>query len=666
MFSMPTTSATSISPRMIDPAASVSALALDPQALFTVYAGTVSGTPARTDTWRPGLGPLPACRPCPATVSSTWPGSIPAASSAARAAAIPRSTAGTSANAPMNRPIGVRLAPTTTTERCSMTPPRPGQNFPAIVGGSRSGPRGLGAGLAFLGGRLGGAGLGAAVAGRLEALGGILVARPAFAVGRPCRGLGGGRGRLGGGGRIVGRGRLGGLGGGGGQDRLGGLGVPVRRLGVAVRRPVGAVVDRLGQGRLLRLVGRLGRGEVGVARAGGRQHPVATVGGLLGPEVGEPGALLGRAGGRLDPEPGRRGRGRLVQVLLLLLDPADAGADLVQHRLQVAVDPAQLLQRAVPQGLQPDRLALDPDALALGLLPDHVGRVAGLLQHRARVLLGLGPHLLGHLEGVLLDPRALVPGLLEELSGVALDLAGPVLGRLDDLGGLLLGGLDRLLGPVGRVGQHVLGGPAGLLEDAGHVRAEVAEGRGALVLDLHPVGTLLGLVGPKPLLLDLAGHLGGPDLHLAAVEAPKDDHEVRHVDLRLTRHLWLERAHGGDLPLCGLGTGYENTISPDDPPVRAIAYRPCHGQPKPAIFGQLSRPSISSPSTSGPPWSSRSRSSRRPAVRPTKSASTWAPSANGSQAPRSPPTAPRNSSARPSSAWSISPPGESPASSPKS
>ena len=41
-----------------------------------------------------------------------------------RAAAIPRSTAGTSANAPMNRPIRVRLA-AMTTERCSIAPPDP-------------------------------------------------------------------------------------------------------------------------------------------------------------------------------------------------------------------------------------------------------------------------------------------------------------------------------------------------------------------------------------------------------------------------------------------------------------------------------------------------------------------------------------------------------------
>jgi hypothetical protein len=233
----------------------------------------------------------------------------------------------------------------------------------------------------------------------------------------------------------------------------------------------------------------------------------------------------------------------------------------------VTVDPAELLQRPVPQRLQPDRLGLDPQALALGLLPDHVGRVARLLQHRPGVLLGLGAHLLGRLEGLLLDPRPLGLGVLERPTGLALDLARPVLGRLDDLGRLLLGGVDRLLGPVGRVGEHVLGRPAGLFEDAGHVRAEMAEGRGALVLDLHPVGALLGLGGPLPFLLDLLGHLGGPHLHLARVEAPEDPHEVGHVDLRFGRQLWLERAHGGDLPFCGWGTGGETlsrrTTRPD-------------------------------------------------------------------------------------------------------
>jgi hypothetical protein len=328
-------------------------------------------------------------------------------------------------------------------------------------------------------------------------------------------------------------------------------------------------VGRVGQRRLPRGFGLAGTGrrqlDVGRREAwpGGRQHALVTtvaaavaVALLDVAEAGEPGALLGRAGRGLHPEPGRGGGGRLVQVLLLFLDPADAGTDLVQHRLQVPVDPAELLQRPVPQGLQPDRLGLDHEALALGLLPDHVGGVAGLLQHRPGVLLGLGAHLLGRLEGVLLDPRPLGPGLLEGPPGLPLDLAGPVLGRLDDLGGLLLGGVDRLLGPLGRVGQHVLGRPAGLLEDAGHMGAEVGEGRRALVLDLHAVGALLGLVGPQPFLLDLAGDLGRPHLHLAAVETPEDDHEVGHVDLWLGR-LWFERAHGEDLPFRGVWTGDE-------------------------------------------------------------------------------------------------------------
>ena len=90
--------------------------------------------------------------------------------------------------------------------------------------------------------------------------------------------------------------------------------------------------------------------------------------------------------------------------------------------------------------------------------------------------------------------------------------------------------------------------------------AEMAEGRRALVLDLHAVGALLGFVGPEPLLLDLGGHLGGPDLHLATVESPEDDHEVGHVDLGLGR-LWFERAHGEDLPFRGWGTGGESYLA---------------------------------------------------------------------------------------------------------
>ena len=379
-----------------------------------------------------------------------------------------------------------------TTERCSMTPPDPAGGPASPRPGhcrSGSGP-GPGAGPGVRpGARAGpclpwrpawGSGPGCRRCRRCrpasEALGGVLVAGRALTVGGPRRPLGG-DGRLDGLGRVagLGRSRWSAV----AQDRLGGLDVPGRRVVVVggQRRLLGAVAGHGGKGpdlgRRRRGVGRRGAGP------GGRQHAVATVA-LAVLDVagaGEPGTLLGRARRRLHPEPGRGRGGRLVQVLLLLLDPADAGADLVQHRLQVPVDPSELLQRPVPQGLQPDGLGLDPDALALGLLPDHVGGVAGLLQHRPGVLLGLGPHLLGRLQGVLLDLRPLAPGLLEGPLGLSLDLAGPVLGRLDDLGRLLLGGVDRLLGPLGRVGQHVLRRPAGLLEDAGHMGAEMGEGR---------------------------------------------------------------------------------------------------------------------------------------------------------------------------------------------
>ena len=136
------------------------------------------------------------------------------------------------------------------------------------VDGPRSAVPELGAALALLGGWLGGAGLGAVVADRLEALGGVRV-RPSFAVGRPCRAVGGGRGRLGRGGRVAGRGRLGGLGGGGGQGGLSGLAVPADDPS-APRRP-----RRTGPAAP---AGRRSRAEPGPrSRPGGRQHAVAII-----------------------------------------------------------------------------------------------------------------------------------------------------------------------------------------------------------------------------------------------------------------------------------------------------------------------------------------------------------------------------------------------------
>src|SRR5262252_3870071 len=110
MHSVPPTRTTSFSPAAIESAPRVSAFKDEAQALFTVYAGTESGTPARCETWRAVLGPPPACRACPKIVSSTAAAGRPDRSIAARAAAVPRSAALIVANEPPNLPIGVRTA----------------------------------------------------------------------------------------------------------------------------------------------------------------------------------------------------------------------------------------------------------------------------------------------------------------------------------------------------------------------------------------------------------------------------------------------------------------------------------------------------------------------------------------------------------------------------
>ena len=62
MFSMPPASTTSESPSAICCAPSCTAFIPEPHAMFTLYAETSTGTPARTLTWRPVFGPLPAWR----------------------------------------------------------------------------------------------------------------------------------------------------------------------------------------------------------------------------------------------------------------------------------------------------------------------------------------------------------------------------------------------------------------------------------------------------------------------------------------------------------------------------------------------------------------------------------------------------------------------------
>src|ERR1043166_3771426 len=91
------------------------------QALFTVIAGTDTGTPARNMTCRAVFVPPPAWRPWPKRHSSTASGATPARRIASFAAATPRSEAFSGTKLPPNLPIGVRTAPATTTSM-SMPP----------------------------------------------------------------------------------------------------------------------------------------------------------------------------------------------------------------------------------------------------------------------------------------------------------------------------------------------------------------------------------------------------------------------------------------------------------------------------------------------------------------------------------------------------------------
>jgi hypothetical protein len=113
MHSIPPARTTSFSSAAIDSAPRTIAFNDDAHALFTVNAGTESGTPARCETCLAGFGPPPACRACPKIVSSTAAAGSPDLSIAAFAATSPRSTADIEANAPPNFPIGVLAAEST-------------------------------------------------------------------------------------------------------------------------------------------------------------------------------------------------------------------------------------------------------------------------------------------------------------------------------------------------------------------------------------------------------------------------------------------------------------------------------------------------------------------------------------------------------------------------
>ena len=128
MFSIPPATSTSASPARIACAASATVFSPEPQTLFTVVAGTVSGSPPRSAACRAGFWPRPADRTLPISTSSTASGSTPARRTASAMTRAPRSTAGTDDSAPWKPPMGVRTALTMTASLMDAVKPTPGSS----------------------------------------------------------------------------------------------------------------------------------------------------------------------------------------------------------------------------------------------------------------------------------------------------------------------------------------------------------------------------------------------------------------------------------------------------------------------------------------------------------------------------------------------------------
>ena len=111
MLSVPPATTTSASPQRTACAASITALSPEPQTLFTVCAGTDSGSPALMEAWRAGFMPSAGLQDA-AQDRPRPPGraAAPARRTASRTAIAPSSTAETSLNAPPKVPMGVRQA----------------------------------------------------------------------------------------------------------------------------------------------------------------------------------------------------------------------------------------------------------------------------------------------------------------------------------------------------------------------------------------------------------------------------------------------------------------------------------------------------------------------------------------------------------------------------
>ena len=94
-------------------AACITALSEDPQTMLIVTHDVETGNPAPRATCRAGACPMPACKTCPMSTSSTMPedGLMSIRPSNSLTDATPKSTALIDESAPINRPIGVLETP---------------------------------------------------------------------------------------------------------------------------------------------------------------------------------------------------------------------------------------------------------------------------------------------------------------------------------------------------------------------------------------------------------------------------------------------------------------------------------------------------------------------------------------------------------------------------
>ena len=112
MLSMPPATMMSALPAMSASCASMAASIAEPHILLTVVQPVANGKPAFSEACRAGAWPCPAGNTHPMMTSSTASAAMPARSTAALIATLPRSLADKDAKSPCRPPIGVRTAPT--------------------------------------------------------------------------------------------------------------------------------------------------------------------------------------------------------------------------------------------------------------------------------------------------------------------------------------------------------------------------------------------------------------------------------------------------------------------------------------------------------------------------------------------------------------------------